>query len=243
MDETLENLLSGQSEQNTDVTDVTDVTDGEQSGQIADKSEEGASLAPQSVEPSIDHPALIAERRRRQDAENQLREYQATDRQKQANVPPPSLWEDGEDAWADHITQHATQRAYETIAPKLALDMSERFMQQQHQDFADVKAEFIQMATANPELERVCMSDPNPWGKAYQIVQNQRAAQNLGTMNVTEMEARLREKILSEMQGGGVAQSIPNSLASNGTGFSLASPPQRNSFSETSLEELLRVKK
>ena len=101
-------------------------------------------------------------------------------------------------------------------------------------DFDDMKATFIELMQANPSLQQQALADPHPWNKAYQIAKNHKAMQELGATDVTELEAKLREKIQAEMAGS-IQQSptLPNSLADAQSARSnSAAPPARLSLND-----------
>lgn len=147
--------------------------------------------------PKEDYKAIREEREKRQNAE---REAEALRQQIAAlqspPEPPPSVWED-ETAWGGHLVNTAVQQA--TFNAKL--DMSEMMVRQANPDFEEVKAEFLALAAENPALRQQALADPHPWNKAYQIAKNHRAMQDLGAVDVSDLESKLREKIMAELQG------------------------------------------
>ena len=170
----------------------------DEQGRFAKTGEEGASPAP-STEPALDHAAIVAERRRRQEAEQRAT---ALEQQLQAlQSPPPSIWEDEAGAF-QHNNQQVVNQAVQQATFNAKLDMSEMMVRQANPDFEDVKAEFLALAEANPTLAQQALNDPHPWNKAYTIAKNHRAMQDLGATDVADLEAKLREKIMAEMATG-----------------------------------------
>lgn len=159
---------------------------------------------------------LREEREKRQALQAELealkQQIQAVQNPPQAPAPPPSIWEDDQGA-LDHVKNEAVTTAVQQATYNAKLDMSEMMVRQANDDFEEVKAEFLALAQQNPTLAQQALADPHPWNKAYQIAKNHRAMQELGSTNVTELEAKLREKIMAEMQATApVMPNIPQSL-------------------------------
>lgn len=182
-------------------------------GRFAPKGVE-ESVSPTPVEePTFDHAAVIGERKRRQEAEERARALEAQLQSLQhPPEPPPSIWEDDQGA-LNHVKNEAITTAVRQANFNSKMDMSEMMVRQANTDFEAVKAEFLALAAENPILAQQALADPHPWNKAYQIAKNHRAMQELGTTNVAEIEAKLREKIMAEMQAKPPANPLPNSLA------------------------------
>lgn len=182
-------------------------------GRFAPKGET-ESVSPTPVEePTFDHAAVIGERKRRQEAEERARALEAQLQSYQnPPTPPPSIWEDDQGA-LDHVKNEAVTTAVQQATYNAKLDMSEMMVRQANEDFDEVKAEFLALAQQNPTLAQQALADPHPWNKAYQIAKNHKAMQELGSVNVADMEAKLREKIMAEMQAKPPANPLPNSLA------------------------------
>lgn len=188
----------------------------DEQGRFAPKGEtESASPAPvEEPQPNLDHPALIAERRRRQEAEARIAAYEAA----QAQQPAPSVWED-EQGWQEHMSQQLTAQAVQAATLNARLDMSEMLARQANPDFDEMKEVFIGLMQENPALRNQCQADPHPWNKAYQIAKNYKAMQDLGATDLSSLEAKLTEKIRAELaaqqpQAPAAPQSpFPQSLA------------------------------
>jgi hypothetical protein len=165
--------------------------------------EPGASPAPKD-EPPLEHPALIGERRRRQEAERQLQELQQQlAAAQQPPQPAPSIWEDEEGAlrhFGSQVVDVATQQA--TFNARL--DMSEMLVRQQNSDFEEIKGRFLEMMRENPVLQQQALSDAHPWNFAYQYVKKADRVKELGAVDVADLEAKLREKIKAELQAEAV---------------------------------------
>jgi len=182
-------------------------------GRFAPKGvEESASPAPVE-EPEFDHAAVKGERKRRQEAEERARALEAQLQAYQSPpAPPPSIWEDDQGA-LDHVKNEAISAAVQQTNFNAKLDMSEMMVRQANADFEEVKADFLALAAENPTLAQQALTDPHPWNKAYQIAKNHKAMQELGSVNVEDMKAKLREQIMAEMQAKPPANPLPNSLA------------------------------
>lgn len=140
---------------------------------------------------------LKEEREKRQRLEAELealkQQFQAAQQPKEPPAPPPSVWED-EQAYGSHIVTAAVQQA--NLNAKL--DMSEMLTRREKTDFEPMKAKFLQMAEMNPVLAQQALSDPDPWGKAYQIAKNAATMEELGATDLETLKAQLREQLLQE---------------------------------------------
>lgn len=205
-------------------------------GKFAPKGEtESVSPAPVE-EPQFDHQAVIGERRRRQEAEAKLAEMEQ--RLQSLQTPPqpaPDMFEEPE-GWQQHFRGDVVTTAVQQATLNAKLDMSEMMVRQAQPDFEDMKATFLELAKDNPVLVQQALNDPHPWNKAYQIAQNHKAMQELGATNVSDLEAKLREKIQAELaqQAPAQAPSLPNSLAD-----SQSSRTSAGAFKPPSLDDIL----
>lgn len=214
MDE-LDNILNDEPTQAVEVVEAPQVEEQprQPDGKFAPKGEpESASPAPVE-EPALEHPALIGERRRRQEAEAE-RERLSKELEALRNppAPPPSVFED-EQGWQQHFGSEVINTAVQQATFNSKLDMSEMMVRQANADFEEMKALFVDLARQNPSLEVQALQDPHPWNKAYQIAQNHKAMQELGAVNVADLETKLREKIQAEMAQKPATPTLPNSLA------------------------------
>lgn len=167
--------------------------------EAAPQPEAGASPAPTN-EPPLEHPALIGERRRRQEAERRAQELeQQLSAVRQPAPPPPSIWEDEEGALR-HFGSQVVDTATREATFNARLDTSEMLVRQQNPDFDEVKTRFLEMMRETPGLQQKALQDFHPWNFAYQYVKNADRMNELGAANVAELEAKLREKIRAELQ-------------------------------------------
>lgn len=166
---------------------------------------EGAPPAPQEDEgPTVPRKALQDERNKRQTLESQLAELNAKIEQlskppQEPPPPPPSVFEDEQGAF-DHLRQDAISQAVHQASFNARLDMSEMMVRQSHPDFEEKKAAFIEAMKATPGLQQRALQDPHPWNYAYNYVVSQERAEQLGAVNVADLEAKLRAQIAAEYE-------------------------------------------
>lgn len=216
----------------------------DENGRFAKKGEEESASPAPVEEPAFDHAAVKGERSRRQAAEQErdtLRadiealksQLQSLQQPKEPEAPPPSLWED-EQGWQQHFGGQIAQQA----SFNARLDMSEMLASQAHEDFDHIKAKFLEMAQGNPALAQQALQAKHPWEKAYQIAKNAATAAELGATNIAELEAKLREQIMAEMQAQQPARpGIPPSLSGERSMGARSGPAWAG---PTPLSELLR---
>lgn len=160
---------------------------------------------PEQVPPTPDRlppdtfKAVKEEREKRQQLERELealkQQFQAAQHPQEPPAPPPSVWEDDQ-AWGGHLVSTAVQQANINAA----LNMSEMLTRREKPDFEPMKVKFLQLAEANPALAQQALSDPDPWGKAYQIAKNAATMEEVGATDLETLRAKLREEILAEAQ-------------------------------------------
>lgn len=148
--------------------------------------------------PQEDYKAIREEREKRKALQSELEalkaQFQSFQQPQQPQEPPPSLWED-ENAWGNQLVSAAVQQAQQ----RARMDMSEMMTRQAEPEFDTLKAEFLALAEKNPTLADQALADPHPWNKAISIAKNHKAMTELGAVNVTELEAKLRAQIMEEM--------------------------------------------
>lgn len=160
---------------------------------------------PEQVPPTTDRlppdtfKAVKEEREKRQQLERELealkQQIQAVQQPQEPPAPPPSLWED-EQGWQQHFAAQVTQQANLNAT----LNLSEMLTRREKPDFDPMKEKFLQMAQMNPALAQQALSDPDPWGKAYQIAKNAATMEELGATDLEALKAKLREEVLAEAQ-------------------------------------------
>lgn len=197
-------------------------------GETASTEEPSASPAPETTEPTLEHPALIGERRRRQQAEQErdelrqaLAKHKPAEQQQAAPAEAPDPWEDPH-GFANWTSQQAVAAAMQNLTPVI----EQRFVAERvqssvaaakvrHSDFDEKWAVFEAMEATNPALTQAALQQPDPAEYVYRTVKNYELAQQLGALDVDTLKARLREEIMAE-ETAKLPQrpSIPSSLAS-----------------------------
>jgi hypothetical protein len=122
--------------------------------------------------------------------------------------PPPSVFED-EQGWEQQLGQRVVSQAVVEAETRATMRMSEMLARQAHPDFDELKAEFLALAEQNPGLAEQAIKDPHPWEAAIRVAKNHKAMQELGATDVASLEAKLREKIMAELQPQPPAQPAP----------------------------------
>lgn len=159
--------------------------------------------------------AIVAERRKRQEAEQRSADLErqiAELRQPKAPpAPPPSVWED-EQGYGDHLVNTAVEGS----AYQARLVASEIAMMQSHDNFASLKNELYQFVGSNPAVNAEVANSPHPWKTAFDAYQKHSFAQELNATNMDELKAQLLEQLKAEQASAAPAQQqpqIPQSLA------------------------------
>lgn len=223
------------------------------------KAEPGAPPAPKTDEPPLDHPALIAERRRRQDAERRLEELSrpatpaptptAAQPGPAAPAGPPDRFEDpdGYDQW---LIATVTQRAR---AEAIAAHQEERIAtsadvaRAKYPDWAEKATVFAELARANPALEHALRNNPNPGEYAYSTAKLHLELQQHGSLDalIAAREEAARAAAREEATRAGTIAppanpAIPESLA--GSQSSRAAAPAAPQ-GPLSLDDILKRQK
>lgn len=151
--------------------------------------------------PKEEYGALRAIRDENKGLKQQLealqQQFQQAQQPKEPPPPPPSIWEDEQGAF-QHLGSQITQQA----SFNAALNTSEMLCRDRFDDFDEKKAKFLTMAQANPAIAQEALADAHPWRKAYQIASNAVKMEELGAVDLTDLETKMREKIMAEMQAG-----------------------------------------
>lgn len=224
----------------------------DEQGRFAPKAETGVEPEPGEPEPEAVPPTeakdklpkeefagLKDERRKRQEAEQRLEALERQLQQLQAKpqeppAPPPSLWDD-EDGWQRNLQQQVL-----TQADRLSrINASEMAARVKYDDFDDMFSRFNEMAAQNPALVQQTMdsSGTPSWLKAYDIAKKAARVEELGAVDLTDLEAKLREQIKAEMEAQKPA-ALPNSLSDQQSARNNSAQP----FTPPSLDDILRRK-
>jgi len=157
--------------------------------------------------PLVPRKALIEERRKRQDYEKKLAEFEAKltelskprpqePQQPRQMQPPPDPWTDPEGALAYERQQRAME-LYET-----RVTLSEEIMSQKP-DYEDAKRAFIEAANADPMLDQKLVRHPMPAKLVYEEGKRMLALKEIGPDPASyreQLRQQLREELLAEMQ-------------------------------------------
>lgn len=185
-----------------------------------------------------DGKATLAERRKRQEAEQRLAELEAKLQQLQnPPQPAPDMFENPE-GWQNHFGGQIRQQASQEASFNSLLNTSEMLCRDKYDDFDEAKAKFMELAEANPVLAQQALSDPHPWRKAYTLVKNHEKMEALGATDTVSLEARLREQIRAELEAELKARpqvEIPTSLATAQSGRGIAGGP----YNTPTIDEIL----
>ncbi len=130
----------------------------------------------------------LAERQKRQAAEQQLRHMQE---EMQKQQPKPDFWENPEGI-LDQI-----QAGLQAQIHKTQTDMSVELMRTLHDDYNEKEAVFIDMAQKNPILIHQMNQSSNPAKYAYDYVTEQ---QRLAEMKDPGYKDKLRAEIRAELE-------------------------------------------
>ena len=219
----LENILDEGEELSTPVAQepVTPEQPRDDEGKFAPKGNDDGAMPAPSESKTVPIGSYQAEKQKRQewesryqqDIETLRRELESLKAPAQPPAPPPSIWED-EQGTFQHYGQQFTQSAVEQAAYVARLQTSELLMMQADPEFETVKQDVYQFVGSNPAINAEVQKSPHPWQTAYKAFKNHQAMQQLGTTDLAEIEAKLREKIMADLQAQAPAQpTIPRSLA------------------------------
>jgi hypothetical protein len=211
-------------------------------GKFAPKgeAEAGASPAPGET-PPLEHPALLGERRRRQDAERQLEEMrqrsggaaapEAPQALPQQSETPPDRYEDPEayDAW---LIGRARSEALASVQEERIMESADA-ARSRYPDWQEKAAVFAQLARSNPNLEHALRTNRNPAEYAYRT-----ASLHLELQQHGSIEALIAARVAAEVARVGTAPGttasaaapasatvIPESLAASQSARSSAAAP------------------
>lgn len=147
---------------------------------------------PQNIPPK----ALQEERRKRQELERRLADYEARFAQFEQPAQPqfqpqttqpaiPDRWEDPE-GYDQYLIAQAEQRAAAAAEQRFIqrhLDISEQAARERHADFDEKLAVFQDLVAANPTLARKMTAHPDPAGFAYTTAAKAMEVEQYGTID------------------------------------------------------------
>ena len=173
--------------------------------------------------------ALLAtatdERRKRQELEKRIAEYEARQAPATPTEPPKAFWDDPEGALGK-LNQAREADKQEIVRAMVAqrLNFAEMMARQKYTDYDENMQIFREMAEQTPGLVQQCMADPDPATFAYRTAKTHKEIREAGSLeelrNRIEKETRIKleqeykekhDKLLKEKAA------IPDSL-SNVTG-------------------------
>jgi type IV secretory pathway VirB10-like protein len=222
-------------------TEAVEPAPRDEKGRFAPKGEPEAiepqpSVTPTPEEAPIPVKALQEERRKRQELEARLAEYEA--RRPPEPVTPPDPWDepDAHSQWL--IQQAATVARHEALAEfeNRQIARSANQARAKYQDYDDAVGIFSQMMQQNPALERQLRDHENPGEFAYTTAKTQMEIAQYGSIDAL-IQAKVKaetERLQAELKPAPTPPTIPNSLAdqqSSRGGSTTYSPP--------SLDEIL----
>lgn len=189
--------------------------------------------------------AYLDEKSKRQDYERRLQAYEQQMQAQQQQPDPQASTDD--DLWWDDPKAAAEQQAAALRAEfasqtfQTKFGMSETIVRSQHEDYEAKAGLFEKALGGNPNhpLAQQMAADPNPALFAYNMGKQIESMQEIGT-DPAAYEARVREKIMAEMQAGTPAQ--PPSLAASAplslAGVSSAPAQHRAAPDPVSLDQI-----
>lgn len=186
--------------------------------------------SPATPEPTLDHAALIGERRRRQEAEERLRalEQQVQQYQQPAQQVNPYLgqtaqpqqtipdrWEDP-DGYDRYLIQQASQlaeeRAMHAVQQQRIYESAVR-ARAKYEDYDAAHATFGDMAQTNPSLFQQMLVAPDPAEFAYQSAKREMEIRQYGSLDAL-IEARVQAALAQQATPAAPATApIPETLA------------------------------
>jgi hypothetical protein len=211
--------------------------------------------------PAVPRRALEDERRKRQELERKLAEYQERFTpqpmqqpamqpyqqmpQQPEAIPDPILEPDAFRHWQHQQVETYVERMQrETQAREYqrGVIMSDMQMRAQHDDYDELVNVAVEVAKQDPQLAHLITSHPLPGVAAYQAGQKLKAMQEIG--DPTSYRAKVEAEVLAKygIQPNGAAQPaklkapVPRSLAGHG---SKQPRDHAGRFSEVSLEDIL----
>jgi len=211
----LDNILSDESDTEAELRPALPAEESGETPQPAPEQAEEAEAGPPPADERAkgQEAAIIAERRKRQELEQQIealrREMQAKPAEPPA--PPPSVWEDEQGAF-QHFGGQAVSAAVQRATFEAKLNHSEFYARKNIDGFGEAWDDLNKWLSDNPSVAQQATSDIDPWGYAYRAFQNQRTMQELGATDIETLRAKIREEELAKLQQQ-AAPAIPRSLS------------------------------
>ena len=152
----------------------------------AEKPEAETTAAKESEEESWTKAAVLDERRKRQELERKLAEYE------KAKPERPDVFEDQDGAFG-----HVKDELRSEIG-NIKLELSQDMMRSIHEDYDELESEFIELAKDNAALLTELNQAKNPARFAYETAQKARQAAEL--KDVEGMRAKIEAEMRAEIE-------------------------------------------
>lgn len=204
--------------------------------------------APPALEPEPERvpiQSLMAERQKRQQAEDTLRQYEeffARQNQQQQPQEAPDPFTDP-DAHQAYVIEAAVTKALERLTPQLQrtqtlsrAEVSEMLARRQYEDYDQTIEVFKEAIQDNPFLVDQVQKAADPATFAYNAAKKYQEAKQYGTASPTreQIEAEIRQKIMSELNLN--SPKVPSTLAGDRSVGTRSGPAWTG---PTSIEDIL----
>lgn len=199
--------------------------------------EEPQSASPAPEQPTLEHPALLGERRRRQEAEDRLRAME-TELQSLKTAPTPQVqapadfWEDPEGYIQNKASQLAAEQARQIVQGEL-LSRSMNRVRGKYEDFNEAAQTFGQMIQRNPDLYEQMLAADEPAEFAYTQAKEQMELSQYGSISALVAAKVAAELAKAQPAPTPVPTPIPETLADAQSAASAATAiPAAKSFDD-----------
>lgn len=176
----------------------------------------------------------LDERSKRQIAQQELTEanlklarYEGYQQGQQPTVPELTNEEQTDQFWSDPVgvmkqfvgvmgqkfTEQQTQQ--QQANDNRFYQQSEIHASRSHDDFAEVKAHFLEMAKVDRNVAQPLKGSADPWGDAYDIAKKDMEFKSMGNLDdyKAKLKAEVMEEVRAELKASGTSMaSIPESL-------------------------------
>lgn len=140
----------------------------------------------------IPRKAVEDERRKRQELERKLAEFEARLAQPKQEPPPPPDWDIDPRTAAEQFQFQIQEQLYRT-----RVEMASELMRERHADFDEIVGIAVEKAQANPMLHRQIVTSPNPAKMAYEIGRKMKFLNEIGD-DPESYRSRLEAEILAK---------------------------------------------
>lgn len=207
--------------------------------------EKEASPASNNPEQQGQYEAMIAERIRRQNAENELQQLRSQLEQqpeKPIELDPYGNPEDFGKSMTDLVKKSAAEAAKEAALEAIRTDRAQASEVAMIERLGEAEAnrvvhEFQVLASDNPALTQGIQMASDPGAYVEKQVKNARAMKEIGNDPAAfaeKMREQIKAEILAEQNGTPAKETLPKTLANSGT-----AAPKAEEVSDDSLKALL----